>query len=80
MAQTSAHLSFLVGVEADSAHSVYVGGLLGSLFSLLQLCVSPLVGWAADRYGRRPVAVVSAVLGLGRAPPWGETDPARASA
>ena len=42
MAQTSASLRFLVAVEADSPHSVYVGGLLGSLFSLLQLCVSPL--------------------------------------
>jgi MFS family permease len=61
MAGTSAHLAGLVGVPVHSARSVFVGGLLGSLFSLLQLAVSPLVGWAADRYGRRPVALLSAV-------------------
>ncbi|KAJ2308114.1 hypothetical protein IWW55_000626 [Coemansia sp. RSA 2706] len=38
------------GARADL---VLLGGLLGSLYSLLQCLVAPLIGRAADRFGRR---------------------------
>ena len=54
----------MIGVNPHAGIAVYVGGLLGSVYSLLQLACSPLAGWAADRIGRRPVAVLSSVRGL----------------
>jgi MFS family permease len=37
-------------------------GIIGSLFSLLQFFSSTLCGAASDRYGRKPVLLVSMVL------------------
>jgi MFS family permease len=42
---------------------VLFGGLLGSLYSLLQFLFAPVMGSLSDRYGRRPVLLVS-VAGL----------------
>ncbi|XP_025027042.1 major facilitator superfamily domain-containing protein 10 isoform X2 [Python bivittatus] len=44
-------------------NSVLFGGLIGSLFSLLQFLASPLTGAASDSFGRRPV-LLATVLGL----------------
>ncbi|XP_070805074.1 major facilitator superfamily domain-containing protein 10 [Pituophis catenifer annectens] len=44
-------------------NSVLFGGLIGSLFSLLQFLASPLTGAASDSFGRRPALLVTA-LGL----------------
>ncbi|KAJ1752752.1 hypothetical protein LPJ79_001008 [Coemansia sp. RSA 1821] len=43
------------GARADL---VLLGGLLGSLYSLLQCIVAPWIGRAADRFGRRPVLLL----------------------
>jgi MFS family permease len=38
---------------------VLFGGLLGSLYSLLQFVFAPILGALSDRYGRKPILVVS---------------------
>jgi MFS family permease len=38
---------------------VLFGGLLGSLYSLLQFACAPLLGSLSDRHGRRPILVLS---------------------
>ncbi|KAJ2524252.1 hypothetical protein GGI11_000951 [Coemansia sp. RSA 2049] len=43
------------GARADM---VLLGGLLGSLYSLLQCVVAPVIGRAADRFGRRRTLMV----------------------
>ncbi|XP_037385345.1 major facilitator superfamily domain-containing protein 10 [Talpa occidentalis] len=49
-----------VGVPAEkSYHSVLFGGLVGSVFSLLQFLCAPLTGAVSDRLGRRPVMLLS---------------------
>ncbi|XP_053727799.1 major facilitator superfamily domain-containing protein 10 isoform X1 [Synchiropus splendidus] len=53
-----------VGIPlAKKYNSVLFGGLIGSLFSLLQFVSSPLAGTLSDRYGRRPLLIL-ATLGL----------------
>jgi MFS transporter, DHA1 family, tetracycline resistance protein len=42
----------------------YWYGILGAAYGLMQFCASPLLGSLSDRYGRRPVLLVS-VFGLG---------------
>lgn len=42
-------------------HQVLFGGLLGSLYSILQFLCSPLVGALSDRLGRKPILVISLV-------------------
>eukprot|EP00124_Ichthyophonus_hoferi_P002702 Ihof_evm3s196 gene=Ihof_evmTU3s196 len=39
--------------------AVLLGGLLGSLFSLLQFLTAPMIGHASDIYGRRPALLLS---------------------
>lgn len=49
----------LIGApDAQRFNLVLLGGLLGSLFSLLQFLVSPLVGASSDLYGRKPVLLI----------------------
>lgn len=51
-----------VGIPEHERHnSVLFGGLIGSLFSLLQFVSSPLFGAASDRYGRRSMMLLSMV-------------------
>nr|CAG4638597.1 EOG090X09U7 [Cyclestheria hislopi] len=45
----------------ENFNSVLFGGILGSLFSLLQFFASPLAGSLSDRYGRKPTLLVSMV-------------------
>nr|XP_053629151.1 major facilitator superfamily domain-containing protein 10-like [Cherax quadricarinatus] len=42
-------------------HSVLFGGLLGSLFSLLQFLASPITGALSDVYGRKPVFICTLI-------------------
>ncbi|KAJ1901063.1 hypothetical protein LPJ66_001033 [Kickxella alabastrina] len=43
------------GARADL---VLLGGLLGSVYSLLQCIVAPIIGRASDRFGRRPTLML----------------------
>lgn len=46
---------------ADKWDTVLLGGLIGSLFSFLQFVVSPFIGSASDRLGRRKVLLYTMV-------------------
>jgi DHA1 family tetracycline resistance protein-like MFS transporter len=48
----------------DGAHAAAIFGLFGTVFALMQFVCSPLLGVLSDRFGRRPVIVLSN-LGLG---------------
>ena len=45
----------------DKWDVVLMGGMIGSLFSLLQFFVSPIIGRASDRLGRRKVLLYTMV-------------------
>jgi MFS transporter, DHA1 family, tetracycline resistance protein len=53
--------SFVGGDTALASHWV---GLFGTSWALMQLIFSPLLGMVSDRFGRRPVILIS-VFGLG---------------
>ena len=44
--------------------SPLVVGLLFAVFSLCQLVAAPILGDLSDRYGRRPILIVSLAVGL----------------
>lgn len=49
-----------LGIPLDKKYNtVLFGGLIGSLFSLLQFLASPVTGALSDRYGRRPLLMVT---------------------
>lgn len=53
-----------VGIPMEKKYnSVLFGGLIGSLFSLLQFLLSPITGALSDHYGRRPLLILT-TLGL----------------
>lgn len=53
-----------IGIPLDKKYNtVLFGGLIGSLFSLLQFLASPVTGALSDRYGRRPLLMIT-TLGL----------------
>jgi len=49
----------LAGGPGDFGIVVLFGGVLGALYSLLQFLFAPLIGSLSDRFGRRPVLLVS---------------------
>ncbi|XP_047197028.1 major facilitator superfamily domain-containing protein 10 [Hippoglossus stenolepis] len=54
----------VVGIPMEKKYnSVLFGGLIGSLFSLLQFLSSPITGALSDRHGRRPLLILT-TLGL----------------
>ncbi|CEP12289.1 hypothetical protein [Parasitella parasitica] len=57
---TNQHTSVKTGY-ADKWDTVLLGGLIGSLFSLLQFFISPKIGRASDRLGRRAVLLYTMV-------------------
>ncbi len=52
---------FMLGADADA---VRIGGMLGLVWALMQFVVAPIQGALSDRYGRRPVLLLS-MTGLG---------------
>ncbi|MBX7257467.1 MAG: MFS transporter [Candidatus Hydrogenedentes bacterium] len=51
--------SVAMGGAGGRGHVVLFGGLLGSLYALLQFLCAPLFGSLSDRYGRRPILLFS---------------------
>ncbi|MEU4623938.1 MFS transporter [Actinoplanes sp. NPDC023801] len=51
--------ALMTAVTADPATAVVWSGVLGSTYGMLQFALSPLLGRLSDRYGRRPVLLVS---------------------
>ena len=49
----------VAGGPSDIGIIVLFGGVLAALFSLLQFICSPIIGTLSDRYGRRPLLLVS---------------------
>ncbi|MFP6581762.1 MAG: MFS transporter [Candidatus Hydrogenedentota bacterium] len=49
----------VAGGPSEIGIIVLFGGILASLFSLLQFICSPIIGALSDRYGRRPLLLVS---------------------
>lgn len=48
--------------------SLCSSGLIGAVFSLLQFLSSPITGALSDRYGRRPLLLLTTVSGAPRPP------------
>ncbi len=50
--------------EVTLGEAAFYGGLLATIYSLFQFICAPILGELSDRYGRRPVLLMS-LLGLG---------------
>eukprot|EP00835_Amoeboradix_gromovi_P007098 NODE_1059_length_1622_cov_0.196323.p1 type:complete len:417 gc:universal NODE_1059_length_1622_cov_0.196323:1463-213(-) len=49
----------LIGAEDERFDIVLFGGLVGSIYSILQALVAPYIGKLSDKYGRKPVLMAS---------------------
>ena len=59
------HFKHLIGApDTERYDIVLLGGLIGSLFSLLQFVASPAIGALSDVYGRRPI-LLGSIVGVG---------------
>ncbi len=47
------------GVSEQMSVTVLFGGVLGSLYSILQFVCAPILGRLSDRFGRKPILLVS---------------------
>ncbi len=54
-------VNFLGG---DTAHAAKIYGLFGTVWALMQFVFSPVLGTLSDRFGRRPIVLISN-FGLG---------------
>ena len=59
-------LSIFGAPTGKNFNLVFFGGLLGSLFSLLQFVTTPFVGTLSDIFGRKPLMLIS-LFGIGMA-------------
>ncbi|XP_046551419.1 LOW QUALITY PROTEIN: major facilitator superfamily domain-containing protein 10-like [Haliotis rubra] len=59
--KTSSGFRSLIGIKDEAADSVFLGGLVSSLFSFLQFLSSPIIGAASDVYGRRHMMMLCMV-------------------
>ena len=50
-----------IGAEDERFDIVLFGGLVGSLYSILQAFVAPIIGKLSDTYGRKPILLSSMV-------------------
>src|SRR4051812_13796102 len=48
-------------LAAQASHSATMLGLMASVFGLMQFLFAPVLGGLSDKYGRRPVLLVSLV-------------------
>jgi len=51
-------------VGGDNARAAVIFGIFGTVFALMQFLMSPILGALSDRFGRRPVIILSNI-GLG---------------
>jgi DHA1 family tetracycline resistance protein-like MFS transporter len=55
-------------VNNDTAAAAWIFGIFGTVFALMQFIFSPVAGALSDRFGRRPIVLLSNLgMGLGRA-------------
>lgn len=52
-------LPFIIGRYVQSEDKAFVGSLLFTIFSLFQFLAAPSLGALSDRYGRRPILLIS---------------------
>jgi MFS family permease len=60
-AEFSRKLGVMIGAPANQSETVLMGGILGSMFSLLQFLSAPLLGAYSDIYGRKRALLICLV-------------------